>query len=396
MDERANFAISELTAGIASGVTSLTLSDASLFPTPDIGYNAVLWDSSVYGNPAKDANVEIVRVTGKSTNTLTITRAQESTADVDHNTGGHTYSLAISLTEKTLDDIETLIAGKADALGGDENYVTDDEKSALHAAGGDTALGTQAENLDMGTHKIVGVVDPTEDQEAATKKYVDDNEPTLPVKATGAEIDTGTDDAKFATAKALKDSHNVPSVAPSTDGKVMTSNGTDWVSETPAGDSTKLPLTGGTMTGDIQLGETDIKLDAVLSGDEKWSGITVAGTAGATLAVGDVCFLQTADSKWELVDGILDGTDLGFKLQLGICVLAANADAATEMLVYGKVRSAAFPALTVGAPVYLDDTAGDLVCTQPSTTNFAIRVVGYAITAEDLMFCPSNDYIVYK
>jgi hypothetical protein len=178
--------------------------------------------------------------------------------------------------------------------------------------------------------------------------------------------------------------------------KVLTSNGTDWVSEAPAGDSTKLPLTGGTMTGDIQLGETDIKLDAVLSGDEKWSGITVVGTAGATLAVGDVCFLQTADSKWELVDGILDGTDLGFKLQLGICVLAANADAATEMLVYGKVRSAAFPALTVGAPVYLDDTAGNLVVAQPSTTNFAIRVVGYAVTAEDLFFSPSPDYIVYK
>jgi len=104
----------------------------------------------------------------------------------------------------------------------------------------------------------------------------------------------------------------------------MTSNGTDWVSETPAGDSTKLPLAGGTMSGDIQLGETDIKLDAVLSGDEKWSGITVVGTAGATLAVGDICFLQTADSKWELVDGILDGTDLGFKLQLGICVFSCK------------------------------------------------------------------------
>jgi len=156
-----------------------------------------------------------------------------------------------------------------------------------------------------------------------------------------------------------------------------------------------LPLSGGTMTGDIQLGETDIKLDAVLSGDEKWSGITMAGTAGATLAVGDICYLQTSDSKWELVDGILDGTDLGFKLQLGICVLAANADAATEMLVYGKVRSAAFPAFTVGAPVYLSDTAGNIQVAQPSTTNFAIRICGYAISATDLLFNPSNDYIVH-
>ena len=150
------------------------------------------------------------------------------------------------------------------------------------------------------------------------------------------------------------------------------------------------------MSGDIQLGETDIKLDAVLSADEKWSGVTMSGTAGATLAVGDVCFLQTADSKWELVDGILDGTDLGFKLQLGICVLAAAADATTEMLVYGKVRSAAFPTFTVGAPVYLSDTAGDLIVAQPSTTNFAIRICGYAISATDLLFNPSNDYIVHS
>ena len=52
----------------------------------------------------------------------------------------------------------------------------------------------------------------------------------LAVKATGAELTTGTDDAKFATAKAIKDSHNVPSVAPSTSGNVLTSDGTDWTS----------------------------------------------------------------------------------------------------------------------------------------------------------------------
>lgn len=57
----------------------------------------------------------------------------------------------------------------------------------------------------------------------------------VPVKASGAELDTATDDAKFATAKALKDSHNVPSVAPGTSGNVLTSNGTDWTSAAPSG-----------------------------------------------------------------------------------------------------------------------------------------------------------------
>lgn len=94
-------------------------------------------------------------------------------------------------------------------------------------------------------------------------------------------------------------------------------------------------------------------------------------------------------------DGILDGTDTGFSKKLGICLLAANDNDATEILLYGKVRSAAFPAFTIGSAVYLDDTAGDLCVAQPSSANFAIRKVGYALTAEDLLFAPSNDYIVH-
>jgi hypothetical protein len=53
---------------------------------------------------------------------------------------------------------------------------------------------------------------------------------TANAKASAAEVDTGTDDSKFATSKALKDSHNIPSVAPSTAGKMMISDGTDWTS----------------------------------------------------------------------------------------------------------------------------------------------------------------------
>lgn len=63
-----------------------------------------------------------------------------------------------------------------------------------------------------------------------------------PVKASGAELDTGTDDAKFATAKAIKDAHNVPSVVPGTSGNVLTSNGTDWASAAAAGGGGSSPI----------------------------------------------------------------------------------------------------------------------------------------------------------
>lgn len=58
----------------------------------------------------------------------------------------------------------------------------------------------------------------------------------LPVgmKASGSDLTTGTDDIKFVTAKAIKDSANVPSVAPGTSGNVLTSDGTAWQSAAPA------------------------------------------------------------------------------------------------------------------------------------------------------------------
>jgi hypothetical protein len=54
--------------------------------------------------------------------------------------------------------------------------------------------------------------------------------PSGGAKAAGTDIDTGTDDVKYVTAKALNDSHNIVDVAPGTSGNIPTSNGTDWTS----------------------------------------------------------------------------------------------------------------------------------------------------------------------
>jgi hypothetical protein len=272
LDPITNFAKATLTAGIDIDDTSfsVTAGQGALFPDPstDGAFNVVIYNATDYPDPADDPNVEIVRCTARSTDTLTVTRAQEGTPGATHNTGGKTYKMILGFTKKMKDDVETLVGEK-------------------------------------------------------------------------------------------------------------------------------LALAGGTMSGDIQLGETDIKLDAVLSGDETWSGIVMSGTAGAQLVVGEICYLASS-GKWLKVDGILDGTDTGFSKELGMCVLAASGDTEpTEILKYGKIRSAKFPALTVGSPAYLSDTAGEIVVAQPSTANFAIRVVGIAITAEDLLFNPSNDYIVH-
>src|ERR1039457_2191126 len=105
LDPGANFSKSTLSTGYASGATTLVLTTGggAKFPAPS--FNAVYYDSGVYADPSDDPNVEIVRVTGVSTDTLTVTRAQEGTSAANHNTAGHTYTLVAGPTSKLLTDI---------------------------------------------------------------------------------------------------------------------------------------------------------------------------------------------------------------------------------------------------------------------------------------------------
>lgn len=140
---------------------------------------------------------------------------------------------------------------------------------------------------------------------------------------------------------------------------------------------------------------TYIGFAAGLSADGKWCGITVEGTAGATLAFGDLCYLAAADSRWELTDADAEATAGG--LLLGMCILAAAADgSATRMLLIGTIRAdAKFPALTVGATVYVSTTPGEIQVAQPSGTDDVIRIVGEAITADSIKFHPSRDWMTH-
>lgn len=187
-------------------------------------------------------------------------------------------------------------------------------------------------------------------------------------------------------------------LAANSDAKVATQKATKTYADTKTTAAAALAaaLAGRVWTGDHTFGEnTGLVLDAALSADGKYCGIVEAGTAGATLAFGDLCYLAVADSRWELTDADAEAT--AGPVKLGICVLAAAGDgSATTMLLWGKVRAdAAFPTFTVGAPAYVSTTAGDLQVAQPSGTDDVIRMVGYGNTADELFFCPSNDYMTH-
>lgn len=130
LDQAANFVRGTVDASISAGDTTISVTDASVFPDPSNGnYNLILWDAATYNRPGADPDVEIVRVTGRDTTNddLTVTRGEESTADAAH---PDTSILQLGWTAKMRDDIQANVRGtRIDDT--DSPYTTQDEDVLL-------------------------------------------------------------------------------------------------------------------------------------------------------------------------------------------------------------------------------------------------------------------------
>lgn len=142
---------------------------------------------------------------------------------------------------------------------------------------------------------------------------------------------------------------------------------------------------------------TSIALDPAGSADGKWSGISITGTAGYTQAFGDLVYLDPTDSRWEAVDAnSASGADGDARGMLAMVVSAGTDGNACTLLLQGVIRAdAKFPTFTVNNPIYASETAGSVTQTQPTTTDVVIRVVGFALTADEMYFNPSPTYITH-
>lgn len=99
-----NFGLVTVSTVYGAGDTSiaLTTGHGSKLPATTGGYRYPLtwWDSTNYPHPADDPNVEIVMVTARSGDTLTVTRAQEGTSASTKNTGsGAVYRMSLGVTK---------------------------------------------------------------------------------------------------------------------------------------------------------------------------------------------------------------------------------------------------------------------------------------------------------
>ena len=116
LDAVSNFVRGTADAAIASGDTTVSVVDASIFPDPatDGEFNVVIWDVNNFPRPDQDGDVEIMRVTERDTTAdeLTVTRAQEMTSAAAHPNGS---AIHLSPTAKMFTDIEDTFTTEAEA-----------------------------------------------------------------------------------------------------------------------------------------------------------------------------------------------------------------------------------------------------------------------------------------
>lgn len=105
-----NFGLVEVSGVYNNIETTVTLAtgEGSKLPATTGGYTYPLtwWNSTDYAHPALDPNREIVLVTTRSTDTLTVTRAQEGTAGSNKNTAGKTYYMSLGITKAMWDALQ--------------------------------------------------------------------------------------------------------------------------------------------------------------------------------------------------------------------------------------------------------------------------------------------------
>jgi len=135
MDAHANFAISAVATAPspATSGTSLVVTSGHGARFPATPFNATIWPQGSLPDPL---NAEIVRVTAISTDTLTITRAQEGTTARTVVVGD---LIAATITKKTLNDAEfwdDRIVKPSDEIVNNSTALQDDNDLQFAVVGG--------------------------------------------------------------------------------------------------------------------------------------------------------------------------------------------------------------------------------------------------------------------
>ena len=104
-------------------------------------------------------------------------------------------------------------------------------------------------------------------------------------------------------------------------------------------------------------------------------------TIGSSVSVGDIVYWNTSNTQWESADASALSTCSG---KLGY--YKGDNIVTTK----GRIAKTGYNKMEL---LYLSTTAGAVTNTQPSSSGNVVRIVGYAIDSETIMFEPEKDYI---
>lgn len=119
--------------------------------------------------------------------------------------------------------------------------------------------------------------------------------------------------------------------------------------------------------------------------------MTVYNGSGGTMSAGDLAVItddQSSTPLAVLADADSTTTATGKLVCINETINTANSG---EAVVKGYVSG--FSGLTDGAPQYISTTAGDFTETAPSGDGDIVRIAGYAMSATEILFDPSNSWL---
>lgn len=113
--------------------------------------------------------------------------------------------------------------------------------------------------------------------------------------------------------------------------------------------------------------------------------VVIAGTAGETVALGNLLYFKESDQRWYKSDADADLT--ANKVKLGIALGAGTAGVGITSGVVIKGYVSGLSGLTAGAKLYVSGTAGAIASTTPGAIQ---RFIGWALSTTTLMFTPEE------
>jgi len=156
-------------------------------------------------------------------------------------------------------------------------------------------------------------------------------------------------------------------------------------------DSTVAGPTGPTgaagATGPTGPTGTTLDLDTAIA-DHAVSGIKITRRADAALALYEVGYIK---SDGDIAKAKADAA--GTMPALLLATAAIDSEANGVFLAWGIARDESW-SWTVGGPLYISTaTAGALTQTRPSADGHQVQIVGYALTAKIILWCPNSTLV---